>query len=251
MAARPNGRDKGKAPKRIWYRRVIPPGYERATLVLTGTSPLLMHSGEFDRESETFRAYYTLGQKRKKSLDDEARLRDLEWTLGLYLDEDIGPYIPGKNVKELIRESATKWRRGEDVRRSLAVVEYRVPLLYDGPREQAALWEAGYRYTAMIANSGPGSGRVARCRPMFEEWSLAVDLAFDPEELDFDFLAVAVERSRKFGLGDYRPEFGGFDTELVRGEIRKLGADGQAIKPVIRPKLQAHLSMLARVMVEA
>jgi hypothetical protein len=112
-----------------WLRRVVPVGYADATIHLEGTSPLLMNSGEVDRDSELFRAYYLLGQKKRKSLEDEARLREMEWELRIYLDPELGPYVPGKNVKEMVRSAATKWRRGEDIKRSLIVVPYRIPLL--------------------------------------------------------------------------------------------------------------------------
>ena len=242
---------KTDSPTTSWLRRVVPPGYARATLILTGTSPLLMNSGEFDRDSETYRAYYLLGKKKAKSLDDDKRLRELEWTLRLYLDEEIGPYIPGRNVKELLRSSATKWRKGEEIKRSLIVIDYRIPLLYDGPRDQDELWQAGYKFEAMVANAGAGSGRVVRCRPKFEGWSLVADLAYDPEDLDFDFLGLVTERAKKYGLGDYRPEFGAFDAVLEQGEVHKLGSNGSALKPIIREQLAAHVAFVDRIMVEA
>lgn len=235
-----------------WIRRVVPPGYTTTTLSLVGTSPLLMSSGEADRDSELFRAYYLLGQKKKKSLDDEARLRELEWELRIYLDAEIGPYIPGKNVKELLRVAATKWRRGEDIKRSLIVVPYRIPLEYDGPRDQAGLWAAGYRYTALVANSGFNAGRVLRCRPMFKEWALTVELAFDPEDIDPDFLSVVVDRSQKYGLGDYRPEFGSFIATVGDPMISKRPARaGLAAKSRNGHEEQAHEAFKARILVEA
>jgi len=232
-----------------WFRRKVPAGYARATLILTGTAPLLMNSGEFDRDGETFRAYYLLGQKKRKTIDDEKRIRELEWNLKIYLDEEVGPYIPGKNVKELLRSAATKWRRGEDLKRSLIVVEYRIPLLYDGPRDQAGLWEAGYRYEAMVSNAGMGHGRVVRCRPKFDEWSLAVELAYDPEDIDFDFLSLVAERAMKYGLGDYRPEFGAFSASLEQGELHKAASNGTALKQRDREQVLAHIAFSERIMV--
>lgn len=203
------------------YRRIVPAGYVEGHLRLTGTAALLMNSGEVDRESAEYRAFATLGQKKRKSLDDQARLREMEWALALYLDGELGPYIPGKNVRELLRKAATKWSLGEDVKRSLVVTENRIPLEYDGPRTQSEMWAAGFRYEAMVRNAGMNAGRVVRCRPCFDEWSLTADLAWDPEDLDADRLEMIVERSQKFGLGDYRPEFGSFSAELVVGATKK------------------------------
>lgn len=237
--------------KLTWFRRIVPAGYERATLLLTGTSPLLMSNGETDVDSDEYRAYELLGQKRGKSQDDKARLRELEWTTRLYLDEELGPYIPAKNVHELLRESATKWRKGEEIKRSLVVPDFRIPLAYDGPRDQQKLWDGGYRYTTLVANAGAGSGRVQRCRPMFELWSLVVELAFDPEALDFDLLVLVAERAQKFGLGDYRPLFGGFEAVLERGELKKAASNGSALKPRIREQLLAHIAFVERITGEA
>lgn len=210
-------------------RRVIPTGYHVCTLSLAGESPLLMSSGEADRESDTFRAYRALSKVRSKSEEEESRLRELEWYTRLYFDEQVGVYIPGKNVKELLRSAATKWRKGEDIKRSLVVPEYRIPLIYDGPKKPPALWAAGFRHTSMVANSGAGSGRVTRTRPCFEEWELTCEIAYDPEDLDFSLIEDVVARSQKYGLGDYRPEFGAFTATVVfkreqRETVRANGA---------------------------
>ena len=246
-----------KKPVRLpsWFRRVVPSGFQEATLILTGTSPLLMSCADFDRDGETYRAYYHLGKKRAKSLDDEARLRELEWTLRLYHDEQLGPFIPGKNIKEMLREAATKWRKGEELKRSLSVTSFRVPLVYDGPRDSETLWGDGFRYSTMVANAGAGSGRVLRCRPMFDQWSLVVEVAYDPEDLDFDLLELVVERSRKFGLGDYRPakggDFGCFDAVLEQGDLHKLSSNGAALKPVDMVALKAHTVLVEQLMTQA
>jgi len=234
-----------------WYRRVVPEGYVTTTLRLAGTSPLLMNSGEADRDSELFRAFTLLSQKKRKSLDDEARLREMEWILRVYLDPAIGPYVPGKNVKEMLRSAATKWRRGEDIKRSLIVVPYRIPLIYDGPRDQAGLWAAGYRYTTMVANAGFNAGRVVRCRPMFPQWAIEAEIAFDPEDIDPDFLKLTVERSQKYGLGDYRPEFGSFMATLVKDETHKNGVTAKGTKARNGEAEAAHEAFKARILVKS
>jgi hypothetical protein len=210
-------------------RRIVPQGYRVYELTLEGVTPYLMSSGEADRESDTYIAYRQLSKKRGKTIEDESRLRELEFYTRIYYDEQVGCYIPGKNVKEMIRSAATKWRRGEDVKRSLIIPDYRIPLVYDGPREPAELWKAGYSYVAMVANAGAGSGRVERCRPCFDPpWSIAAELAFDPEDLSDHEIADFVERSEKYGIGDYRPDFGSFRASLkfVRVEREDANANG-------------------------
>jgi hypothetical protein len=211
-----------------WFRAVVPPpGYRHGVIVFEGLTPILMHRADFDRESEVYRAYALLGQKARKTEDDSRRLRELEWQLSLYLDPEIGPFIPGTNVKEMIREAATKWKKGEEIKRSLDVLAFRVPLEYDGPRDQQGLWDESYRFETMVANSGMNAGRVVRCRPMFPDWTLRVPIAWDPEDLDQQMVELAIERSQKYGLGDYRRASGGgfgqFTSKLVEVDDPRAG----------------------------
>jgi len=239
---------KGIGPKSSWLRRIVPEGYAIGTLHLGGTSPLLMNSPEADRDSELFRAYTLLGQKKGKTQDDEARLRALEWEIRIYLDADLGPYIPGRNVKGLLQEAAGKFKKGATVNRSLITVDYRIPLEYDGPRDQEGLWEAGYRYTTMVKNAGFNAGRVMRCRPMFKDWALTVAIAFDPEEIDPDTLALIVERSQRYGLGDFRPEFGAFSASLDLSETKRASRAPLGTKRRNGHDEAAHEAFKARIM---
>jgi hypothetical protein len=198
------------------FGRVIPPGYMIYSLRLEGETPLLMSSPEIDRQGDTYKAFRTLSRARSKTPSDEERLRELEFYVRIYHDEKLGCYIPGRNIKELLRDAATKIKKGEDIRRSLIVPQYRIPLLYDGPRVPKKLWAEGFFYTTMVANSGSGSGRVERTRPMFTEWALECEIAFDPEDLSDEEVRFAVDRSTKYGLGDGRnQDFGRFQPTLT------------------------------------
>jgi len=238
----------------IPFRRVVPAGYQKATLSLTGLAPLLMNSGEADRDSDTYRTYFNLGKVRGKTLEQEAQLRRLEWSLALYLDAELGPFIPSQNLHEMLRQAATKWKKGADIGRSLVVMEYRIPLVYDGPRTEEALWDGGFRDHRMVANGGIGRGRVVRCRPKFEAWSLEATLAFDPEDLDFDLLQMVVDRTEKYGLGDYRTGgFGAFaavlsDAEEHNGAVNTNGAGTKAKHP---SEQAAHGARVKRIVKEA
>ena len=229
-------------------RRVIPVGHLVYQLSLKGETPLLMSSGESDRESDTYLAYRTLSKARNKTLEQESRLRELEWYTRLYFDEALGPYIPGKNIKELLRSAATKWRDGENVKRSLVIPDYRIPLSYDGPKTAAELWTAGFKYTTMVANAGAGSGRVERCRPCFEKWALECEIAFDSEELDAHRVEEIVKRSEKYGLGDYRPEFGAFITTLTFLREQHNDTKATAVKPRDKKRETANKKHVERVM---
>ena len=194
-------------------RRVIPAAYREATLRLVGEAPLLMHADTMlDPVHPLTREIRELTRKRAsdRTIDDEMSIMRLEWLAGIYHDEEIGPYIPGVNVKTAIAEAATRWRKGATVKRSLVVVESRVPLEYPGPRALDELWDEGFRDVRGVVTSGQNRGRVTRCRPCFEEWALSATIAYDPKELDRDLLEAVAEFAQIRGLGDNRPDFGTF-----------------------------------------
>jgi hypothetical protein len=224
------------------FRQVIPPGYEVYVLRLEGVTPLLMASPESDRRGKTYVAYRQLSRKRGKTTADEDRLRELEFHVLIYHDKQIGCFIPGRNVKEMLREAATKIRKGEDVRRSLVVPEYRNPQIYNGPRNPDELFDEGFYDTRMVANAGVNAGRVERTRPMFEEWALEFELAIDPEELDPEELRYAVDRAqRKGGLGDGRRglDFGRFTAALTFRHVQQdpANADGTKARDVVEERV--------------
>jgi hypothetical protein len=230
-------------------RRIIPPGYRVFELRMDGDSPLLMNSSEFDRQGDTYRAFRQLGAKRGKTYEDELRLSELEFHLGLHYDAEIGVFVPGINVKEMLRQAATKWRKGEEIRRSLIVPDYRVPLVYEGPRDPAGLWTEGFYDVRMVANAGAGSGRVPRTRPMFEHWAVVTEVAIDPEDLNDDLLADAVDRAVKYGFGDGRSiGFGAFRPVLTFVRVQREGSSADAAKPRNRAGELAHKSRVRRVM---
>jgi hypothetical protein len=235
-----------------WFRQVVPDGYARATIHLEGTSPLLMACPDADRDGALYRAFSILSKKQGKSLDDEAKLRELEWELLLYLDDEIGPFLPGAMVKRCLIDAAGKFRRGATIKRSLVTIDYRIPLEYEGPRDQTNLWTKGYRYTTMVKNAGMNGGRVMRCRPMFKRWAVTVPIAFDPEEIDADTLALVVERSQRYGLGDYRPalggSFGSFAARITFETPKRASRAGLARKPRNGHEEAGHEAFKARIM---
>lgn len=202
-----------------WFRHVVPNGYATGTIDIEGLSPLLMNSPEADRDGDLFRAFTLLSQKPGKTFDDEAQLRRLEWEVRIYFDDELGPYLPGRMLKAVLIEAAGKFKKGATIKRSLTTALYRIPLQYTGPRDQDGLWAQEHRFTTMVQNAGFGSGRVMRTRPMFPEWGLSVGIAFDPEEIDPKTLAAIVERSQRYGLGDYRPAKSGGDFGMFAANL--------------------------------
>lgn len=193
--------------------RIVPSAYREGHIEIEGVAPLLMHADTLlDLSDPITREFKLLAAKssRDRTPDDEMNLAKLEWMAGIYHDDDLGPYMPGANLKEAIAQAASRFKKGATVRRSLIVLQHKLELQYDGPRDLEMLWGEGYRDVRGAVNSGIGRGRVSRCRPCFAEWGIEAEVAFDPSELSVDLIAESLEIAQMRGLGDYRPEFGLF-----------------------------------------
>jgi len=185
-------------------------------LNITGTDPLLMHNARLSDEFDPIvRLMREITSKRTNKTDDDRwELRRLEFHGGLYMDKNLGPYIPGQNIERALRDAAVVTRQGKNIQRGVVVLTSRARLDYDGPRDPDDLWEdKNYVSSASIK---VGTSRVIRTRPMFQEWSVTVDLTLDTEIMDRETLEGIVHRAGKsVGLGDWRPRYGKFSAELT------------------------------------
>lgn len=189
-------------------------------LKLTGVAPLLMHKPTLvdPMHPLTLQIAAFTAKGAKKTIADNEAIARLEWEAGLYHDADIGPYITAANVKQAIRKSGGQVNLGAKIGRGVAFATTKLPVIYDGPRDRDGLYEAGYRDTRSVRNSGRNSGSVMRTRPCFEEWTLEARIYLNPHEISIEDFAERVAAAQRFGIGDYRPEFGLFTAELYEVE---------------------------------
>lgn len=182
---------------------------------IKGTMPLLMNNVRMANplDEHTQRAAQ-VSKKRTKTLDDHEILAKLEFLGRLYFDDEIGPYIPGANVHKVLLEGAKAHRLGTTVRAAVMVMEDKLPLQYDGPRDVEGLWKAGFHDQRIVKVA---SARTLRTRPMFIQWALSGTIQFDESVLDPDQIERALDiAGRSKGLGDYRPQYGRFEAEVAR-----------------------------------
>ena len=114
----------------------------RFRVTITGTAPLLMHNGRLANPLDpSTQALKALTSKRKKTDDDLFDIARAEFLGGLYIDPDVGPFIPGENIERTIRDGATLTKNGMNVKRGLFIETDVNPLAYTGPRTAEALWD--------------------------------------------------------------------------------------------------------------
>jgi hypothetical protein len=190
----------------------------KVRLTITGVEPLLMHS---DRLSDPLDPWamklHEVSSKRKKTDDDHREMARLEWRGSLYWSERSGPYIPGRNIEKCLVEGARISRAGRQVERGLFVLTNEASLRYDGPTDPEELWkDERFRDRRSV---GVAQRRVMRTRPVFPEWSMAVEAELDTSVLGLDELGrIAQEAGRQVGLGDFRPRYGRFTATVEPGE---------------------------------
>jgi hypothetical protein len=184
---------------------------ETLTIRLEGeeNEPLIMHNGLLaDREYEWTKRLSAVTGKRKKTDEDHAAVAELEWRGGLYYDPELGPYLPGDNVRRSLLDAARLSKEGKNIERGVLRLTKRNRLQYDGPRDPEKLWaDPRFRHRAMVKVS---TSKVARTRPQFLGWSATVTIDFDTAVLDSrDLLRIAQAAGQFIGIGDGRPFYGG------------------------------------------
>ena len=188
----------------------------RFRITITGTAPMLMHNGRLANPLDpATQALKALTAKRKKTDDDLIDIARAEFLGGLYIDPDVGPYVPGENVERAILDAAKLTKNGMNVKRGLFIETDVNPIAYHGPRTAEGLWEdENFRLIRTVRNQ---QNRVSRCRPMFTDWRTSAEGTLDESVLDFRTLAAIVEQAGAYvGLGDWRPRYGRFTADLER-----------------------------------
>lgn len=188
----------------------------RFRMTCTGTKPLLMHNARLSNPLDDIaKAMKRVTAKRIKTDEDHEELARLEHMGGLYLDSDLGPYVPGQNFERCLVDAARITKAGKKIERGVFVDTDVNPLAYDGPRDVDGLWkDENFRHAASVK---VGTSRVTRTRPQFREWMVEAEGEFDAAVISLTELSeVATTAGLMIGLGDWRPRFGRFVAQVGR-----------------------------------
>lgn len=185
-------------------------------ITIEGTAPLLMHNSRLANPLDpAAKELKRVTGKRKKTDDDYAEAARLEHLGGLYLDPDVGPYIPGDNIWRSLLDAARKHRMGPKIEGGVLVTTDVNPLAYPGPRTAEALWgDENFRHMASVKVQ---KARLMRCRPIFRQWRTEATGVIDPSVIDLAELAqVAETAGTLIGLGDWRPRYGRYAAQVEK-----------------------------------
>lgn len=179
-----------------------------------GTAPLLMHSARLsDPLDPAAKALKKVTGKRTKTDDDHQEIARLEHIGSLYLDPDVGPYLPAQNLERCLVDAARTSKQGVKVQRGVFISTDTNPLAYKGPRDAEGLWnDVAFRHRASVK---VGTARTMRCRPIFHQWTVEADGVMDPAIIDpADLQGIVETAGMIIGVGDWRPRFGRFEGSL-------------------------------------
>jgi hypothetical protein len=192
---------------------------ELLKLKLTGLSPMLMHSDRFANPLDPgTKEHKVLTSKKTKTEEDHIAIAKSEWRGGLYWSDSVGVYVPTANIRSAIVEGAKLSKLGKQIQRGTLILEDKAPLKYQGPKDPEQLWAAGTYYDCRsVVITGK---RLMRYRPMFRDWSVTVEVTYDPAQIEeAQLMRVTSDAGMLIGLGDFRPNkggsFGRFSVEKV------------------------------------
>lgn len=180
-----------------------------------GTKPLLLHNVDlanplnpWSRKMTELRG--TPSKRRTEKWHEEMAYANF---MGAFYDipEVDGIAIPSENLRRSIIGAAKISRLGTAVLRALAVTTAASPLIFDGPKDPQALWDAGkFQLTRMIRGTG---GASPTTYPMFRDWAIRVPFDLDESVLNERDLREVTERAGRIeGLGASRKQgYGRFD----------------------------------------
>ena len=190
--------------------------WQELTYRLKSSAPLLMHSGRTADPTDKFaKALKQISSKRKKTDADYEEMARIEFAAGIYMDKD-GPVLPSYVIESMIVNAAKKVREGPTAKSGCYCMNH-ARLEYDGPRTVDELWaDESFRFSAIVR---VGQARVARMRPVFNEWSATVTLSIEDEVVNVaridDWMQIA---GTQVGLCDWRPKYGRFTAERLNGK---------------------------------
>jgi hypothetical protein len=184
-----------------------------------GTKPLLIHNVDLANPLNPWSRKMTELRGIPSKRRTEKWHEDMAYAnfMGAFYDipEIKGVGIPCENLRRSIYEAAKMNRLGTAVLRSLAVTQAAVELIFDGPKDPQALWDAGkFQLTRMIRGTG---GASPTTYPMFREWAVRVPFDLDESVLNARDLREVAERAGRIeGLGASRKQGYGRYEALIK-----------------------------------
>ncbi len=182
-------------------------------LRLSGALLLTSNVRLANKMDDIVREMSKITSKRKKTDEDLNELARLEFIGGLYLTEGGQAGFPSWNVFRSLQDGAKINKLGKAVERAVVPISAEiVPIRHNGPTDPEDMW---LKQCFDQRSVKVGTSTVTRTRPLFTNWTIEVGFNLDTEVLNEDEFHMIIRNAGEMvGIGDYRPRFGRFTTEV-------------------------------------
>jgi len=198
---------------------------EKLTVKITGTKPMLMHSAESaNKFSPKTKILSAMTGGRKKTPEQEWEIMFVSWQLSMYIHNG-EIVVPAANLLSCFRQGARKQKKGKQFESGVVFLKNYYPLSYDGERivvDETVFPDENLRDMfdrgehVNLSQVVVSRSRITRVRPIFDQWSLTVDMEYEPDVITREELIRAInDAGSLIGLGDWRPLYGTFNVEIV------------------------------------
>ena len=182
--------------------------FKRAKVRVVNVSPYIHHDNKmvdplnaFSKEMAKYK------NKRKKTEADHAKMAEIEFKAGIYLDQDGDPCIPVKVLQGALQAAARVHRLGQKAKSGIWCTKD-AKLLYDGPRKVDELMQNPDFVSREPKKLGQ-SGTVMRTRPIFKKFEAELEFQFNDAQLNEDEIQMMLkEFETSVGIGDEHPRCG-------------------------------------------
>lgn len=194
---------------------------------LQSESPLVMHCDKYCNplhpEAQKLKKITSL---RKKNDEHYISMSKLEWTGGLYYDEEIGIHIPSKCIRGALKAAARKSRKGSQINGIIIDCAIGTPIIGLEKHTPETLFEIrnknGEQSHVFCEHVVVNKARILRTRPIFNKWEIKFDVILDSDLCDEkdmrDFFDTA---GFECGIGELRPQrltgtYGRFSVKEIK-----------------------------------
>ena len=185
---------------------------------LTGRSLLLMNSAAGVNPLNPLvkqKGVLTSKKPKQRSDEDINEIYRIDFVLGMYHDDEIGPFVPGVNLEAAILVAAKIERMGPKAQAAVRIFEDKIPLRYKGPRTIKELWEKG-TFADIRQTKLKASASLMKCRPCFPKgWVLEATCQFNGAIVDRAAVERWIKQVGDIGICDYRKRYGKSNVEIL------------------------------------
>ena len=159
------------------------------TVQISGITPLIVNRFHEEAQHEASSGVHSRSERPSPQQDATDRL---------YQNGD-GPYFPAENLRQSIIGAASRTKIGRrsattDVAAALFITPFALPITGE--------WHVDSRPVVIPATKG----RILRHRPMFDHWSITLDLQVDTDLIDAATVRKILDDAGNYvGIGDFRP----------------------------------------------